>query len=104
MFHPTPGPVALDDPTRWWAYVPGASWRHPWGPASDNARRGDHVTHVAYEDAERFAEWAGKALPSEAEWESAARGGLDGATFAWGDEPQPDGELMANHWQGASRG
>jgi formylglycine-generating enzyme required for sulfatase activity len=101
VFHPTPGPVPLDDPSRWWAYVPGADWRHPWGPASDNAQRDDHpVTHVAYEDAEAFAAWVGKALPTEAEWEYAARGALDGKAFAWGDEERPNNDLMANHWQG----
>jgi formylglycine-generating enzyme len=101
VFHPTPGPVPLEDPMRWWAYVPGASWRHPWGPGSENSERADHpVTHVAYEDAKAYAEWTGKQLPSEAEWEYAARGGFDGATFAWGEQERPEGELMANHWQG----
>ncbi len=101
VFHPPPGPVPLDDPTRWWAYVPGASWRHPWGPNSDNSERGDHpVTHVAFEDTEAYAIWAGMELPSEAEWEYAARGGLDGAAFAWGEDHSPGGRLMANFWQG----
>jgi formylglycine-generating enzyme len=101
VFHPTRGPVPMDDPTRWWAYVPGASWRHPWGPNSDNTAREDHpVTHVAFEDAQAYASWAGKQLPSEAEWEYAARGRLDGAPFAWGNEERPGGELMANFWQG----
>jgi formylglycine-generating enzyme len=101
VFHPTPGPVPLHDPSRWWAYVPGTSWRHPWGPESDNSGRDDHpVTHVAHKDAEAYAAWAGKDLPTEAEWEYAARGGLDGAIFAWGNAERPDGQLMANHWQG----
>jgi formylglycine-generating enzyme len=101
VFHPTPGPVPLDDPSYWWSYVPGASWRHPWGPNSDNSERQDHpVTHVASEDAEAYAAWADTTLPTEAQWEYAARGGLDGAVFAWGDEQEPDGEVMANFWQG----
>ena len=101
VFRPTPGPVPLDDPTRWWVYVAGANWRHPWGPSSDNSQRADHpVTHIAYEDAEAYTDWAGAELPSEAEWEYAARGALDQAVFAWGDEERPRGELRANHWQG----
>ena len=101
VFQPTRGPVPLDDPGRWWVYVPAANWRHPWGPGSDNSERQDHpVTHVAYEDAEAFAAWAGKLLPTEAEWEYAARGRLEGSTFAWGDEHRPGSELMANSWQG----
>ncbi len=101
VFHPTTQPVPLNDPRRWWHYVPGANWRHPWGPNSDNTERQDHpVTHIAYQDAEAYAHWAGKELPTEAEWEYAARGGLDGAIFAWGNQPRPHGELMANFWQG----
>ena len=101
VFHPTEGPVPLDDPNRWWSYVPEANWRHPWGPASDNSERQDHpVTQVAFEDAQAYATWAGKELPTEAEWEYAARGGIDAAVFAWGDDPAPGGELMANSWQG----
>ena len=101
VFQKAPQRVRLADYQRWWAYVPGACWRHPAGPDSDLRGRDRHpVTHVAHEDAAAYAAWAGKALPSEAEWEHMARGGLDGATFAWGDDERPDGRLMANTWQG----
>jgi formylglycine-generating enzyme len=101
VFRPTRGPVDLRDFRNWWAYVPGTTWQRPEGPASDTYTRGRHpVTQVAYEDAQAYAAWAGKALPTEAEWEYAARGGLEGAVFAWGDEFAPDGRMMANTWQG----
>jgi formylglycine-generating enzyme len=101
VFRPTRGPVDLRDYRNWWAYVAGATWQRPEGPASDTYTRGRHpVTQVAYEDAEAYAGWAGKALPTEAEWEYAARGGLDGAVFAWGDDFAPGGRLLANTWQG----
>jgi formylglycine-generating enzyme required for sulfatase activity len=101
VFVAPPGPVPLDDARRWWAWTPGADWRHPDGPASNLDGRDRHpVTHVAYDDAVAYARWAGKALPTEAEWERAARGGLDDAVFPWGDEFTPKGRLMANTWQG----
>jgi formylglycine-generating enzyme required for sulfatase activity len=101
VFQKTRGPVDLNNYHNWWAYVPGASWRHPEGPRSDVNGRNQHpVTQVAYEDAEAYAHWAGKELPTEAEWEFAARGGLEGATFAWGNEFAPNGQMMANTWQG----
>jgi formylglycine-generating enzyme required for sulfatase activity len=101
VFRATTGPVDLRDVSNWWAYVPGASWRSPEGPGSTLHGRERHpVTHVAVEDAEAFALWSGKELPTEAEWEYAARGGLEGATFAWGDEFAPRGKMMANTWQG----
>ena len=95
------GPVDLRNHYLWWHYVQGADWRHPYGPASSIDGKDDHpVVHVAFEDALAYAHWAGKELPTEAEWEFAARGGLDGAEFAWGDEFTPDGRYMANTWQG----
>jgi sulfatase modifying factor 1 len=101
VFRPSRGPVDLRDFHNWWAYVPGASWRSPEGPGSHTYQRARHpVVHVAYEDAQAYAEWAGRALPTEAEWERAARGGLDGARFAWGDDFAPGGRMMANTWQG----
>jgi sulfatase modifying factor 1 len=101
VFRKTEGPVDLRDFRNWWEYVPGAYWKHPEGAGSTvNGRDRHPVVQVAYDDAAAYADWAGKELPTEAEWEYAARGGLEGAAFAWGDEHVPDGKPMANTWQG----
>ncbi len=101
MFRKSDGPVDMRNHHNWWTYVAGADWRHPRGPGSSLQGLWNHpVVHVAYEDAEAYAQWAGKELPTEAEWEFAARGGLEDAEFAWGDELMPGGKPMANTWQG----
>lgn len=102
VFAMTAGPVDLHDPGQWWRFAPGASWRAPLGPGSTLAGRDDHpVVHVALADAAAYAAWCGKRLPTETEWEVAARGGLPGAPYAWGDELLPGGRLLANFWTGA---
>lgn len=99
VFQPTAGPVWTGDPSQWWAFRFGAFWRRPLGRPGPMALDDHPVVHVAYEDAAAYAKWAGKALPTEAEWEFAARGG-QAAEFAWGDELAPGGVMLANYWQG----
>lgn len=102
VFVPPPHAVVLNDYSQWWMWTVGANWKHPEGPQSSLEGRGNHpVVHIAYEDAEAYAKWAGKRLPTEAEFEWAARGGLDKKTYAWGDELTPQGKYLANYFQGA---
>ncbi|MBB5166993.1 formylglycine-generating enzyme family protein [Mycobacterium sp. AZCC_0083] len=101
VFHRTPGPVDLRHLNQWWTWTPGACWNHPRGPRSSTTGRERHpVVHVAFEDAAAYAHWAGIQLPTEAQWEVAARGGLAAAVYTWGDEPERPGQRLANYWHG----
>ena len=101
VFTPPATDVDLDDVTQWWRYVPGASWKHPEGPGTTIEGREEHpVVHIAWQDADAYAKWAGKRLPTEAEFEFAARGGIDRNRYSWGNELKPGGKWVANIWQG----